>query len=92
MNVTEKNIPMIHAALATTRDYLQTHRDPTQRFLRAYLEGISIALTDAEFTKQMIGKYTKTDRSERSGEFLPSIFACLGTAPLGPGCGRTDNA
>src|SRR5687768_16744506 len=62
VNVTEKNIPMIHAALATTRDYLKTHPDLTRRFLQAYIEGIKIALTDAEFTKQMIGKYTKTDR------------------------------
>jgi NitT/TauT family transport system substrate-binding protein len=60
VNVTEKNIPMIHAALATTRDYLKTHPDLTRRFLQAYLEGIKIALTDAEFSKQMIGKYTKT--------------------------------
>ena len=60
VNVTEKNIPMIHAALATTKDYLKTHPDLTRRFLQAYLEGIKIALTDAEFAKQMISKYTKT--------------------------------
>jgi NitT/TauT family transport system substrate-binding protein len=60
VNVTEKNIPMIHAALATTRDYLKIHPDQTRRFLQAYLEGIKIALTEAEFAKQMIGKYTKT--------------------------------
>lgn len=60
VNVTEKNIPMIHAALATTKDFLKTHPDQTRRFLQAYLEGIKIALTDAESAKQMIGKYTKT--------------------------------
>ncbi|MGH7783722.1 MAG: hypothetical protein ACREO5_07775, partial [Candidatus Binatia bacterium] len=60
VNVTEENIPMIHAALATTRDYLRTQPDHARRFLQAYLEGIKIALTDAEFAKQMIGKYTKT--------------------------------
>jgi ABC-type nitrate/sulfonate/bicarbonate transport system substrate-binding protein len=67
---------MIHAALATTRDYLKTHPDPTRRFLRAYLEGIKIALTDAEFTKQMIGKYTKTtdanDLESSYQAFLPA--------------------
>src|SRR5687767_1919282 len=55
VNVTEKNIPMIHAALATTKDYLKAHPDQTRRFLQAYLEGIKIALTEAEFAKQMIG-------------------------------------
>jgi NitT/TauT family transport system substrate-binding protein len=76
VNVTEKNIPMIHAALATTRDYLKTHADPTQRFLQAYLEGVKVALTDAEFTKQMIGKYTKTtdpgDLDSSYQAFLPA--------------------
>ena len=51
---------MIYAALATPRDYLKTHPDRTRRFLQAYLEGIKIALADAESAKQMIGKYTKT--------------------------------
>src|SRR5918994_7309616 len=76
VNVTEKNIPMIHAALATTRDYLKTHRDPTQRFLRAYLEGIKIALTDATFYRKMISKYTKTtdpkDLESSYQAFLPA--------------------
>jgi hypothetical protein len=52
------------------------NRDPTQRFLRAYLEGTKIALTDAEFTKQMIGKYTKTthaaDLESSYQAFLPA--------------------
>jgi NitT/TauT family transport system substrate-binding protein len=60
VNVTEKNIPMVHAGLATTRDYLRTQPDNARRFLQAYLEGIKIALTDAELAKRIIGKYTKT--------------------------------
>src|ERR1051325_4376214 len=62
VNVTEQNIPMIHAALATTKEYVKTHRDEARRFLQAYLEGIKISRTDPDYTKQIIGKYTKTDR------------------------------
>jgi hypothetical protein len=44
--------------------------------LQAYLEAIKIALTDAEFTKQMIGKYTKTtdaaDLESSYQAFLPA--------------------
>jgi NitT/TauT family transport system substrate-binding protein len=64
VNVTEQNIPMIHAALATTKEYLKTRPDNVRRFLQAYLEGIKVARTDADFTKQMIAKYTKTNDSK----------------------------
>src|SRR6185503_3788334 len=45
VNVTEQNIPMIHAALASTKDYIKTQPDNVRRFLQAYLEGIKIART-----------------------------------------------
>jgi NitT/TauT family transport system substrate-binding protein len=76
VNVTEQNIPMIHAALATTRDYLKTRPDNVRRFLQAYLEGIKISRTDAALTKQIIGKYTKTtdvaDLENSYQTFLPA--------------------
>jgi ABC-type nitrate/sulfonate/bicarbonate transport system substrate-binding protein len=76
VNVTEQNIPMIHAALASTKEYLKIHPDNTRRFLQAYLEGIRIAHTDADFAKQVIGKYTKTsdpnDLEDSYRTFLPA--------------------
>jgi ABC-type nitrate/sulfonate/bicarbonate transport system substrate-binding protein len=76
VNVTEQNIPMIHAALASTKDYIKTRRDNVRRFLQAYLEGIKVARTEAEFAKQVIGKYTKTtdtaDLENSYQTFLPA--------------------
>jgi NitT/TauT family transport system substrate-binding protein len=76
VNVTEKNIPMVHAGLATTKDYIRTQPDNVRRFLQAYLEGIKIALTDAELAKKIIGKYTKTtdpgDLEDSYQAFLPA--------------------
>ena len=76
VNVTEQNIPMIHAALASTKDYIKANPDNVRRFLQAYLEGIKIARTEADFAKQVIGKYTKTTDSadlENSYQtFLPA--------------------
>src|SRR5512142_734362 len=76
VNVTEKNIPMIHAAFASTRDYIRTQPDNVRRFLQAYLEGIKIASTDAALAKQVIGKYTKTtdaaDLESSYRTFLPA--------------------
>ena len=76
VNVTEKNIPMIHAALASTKEFVKTRRDDTRRFLQAYLEGIKISRSDPEYTKQIIGKYTKTtdvaDLENSYQTFLPA--------------------
>jgi ABC-type nitrate/sulfonate/bicarbonate transport system substrate-binding protein len=76
VNVTEQNIPMIHAALASTKEYIKTRPDNVRRFLQAYLEGIKIARTDADYTKQIIGKYTKTtdvsDLENSYQTFLPA--------------------
>ncbi len=64
VDITEKNIPMIHAAFASTRDYLKDHPERVRSFLQGYLEGIKIARADAELSKQIIGKYTKTSSAE----------------------------
>ena len=76
VNVTEQNIPMIHAALASTKDYIKTNPDNVRRFLQAYLEGIKVARTEADYAKQIIGKYTKTkdmnDLENSYQTFLPA--------------------
>ena len=76
VDVTEQNIPMIHAAFATTKDYLRMQPDNVRRFLQGYLEGIKIARFDPELAKQMIGKYTKTtdrdDLEDSYRTFLPA--------------------
>jgi NitT/TauT family transport system substrate-binding protein len=76
VNVTEQNIPMIHAALASTKDYVKTNPDNVRRFLQAYLEGIKISRTDPDYAKQIIGKYTKTsdaaDLENSYQTFLPA--------------------
>jgi ABC-type nitrate/sulfonate/bicarbonate transport system substrate-binding protein len=61
VDITARNIPMIHVALATTRDYLKENPDRVRRFLQGYIEGLRIARTDAAQAKQAIGKYTRTE-------------------------------
>jgi ABC-type nitrate/sulfonate/bicarbonate transport system substrate-binding protein len=76
VNVTEQNIPMIHAAFASTKDFLKTQPDSVRRFLQGYLEGIKVAHAEPELAKQMIGKYTKTtdrdDLEDSYRTFLPA--------------------
>jgi ABC-type nitrate/sulfonate/bicarbonate transport system substrate-binding protein len=76
VNVTEKNIPMIHVAFASTRQYMKENPDRVRRYLQGYLEGLKIVRTDAEQAKQAIGKYTKLtdadDLDETYKTFLPA--------------------
>ena len=64
VNITAKNIPMIHAAFASTRDFLRDHPERARRFLQGYLEGLKVALNDAAQTKQVISKYTRMEKPE----------------------------
>ena len=84
VNVTEQNIPMIHAALASTRDYVKTRRDNVQRFLQAYLEGIKISRTDPELAKQVIGKYTKTTDTADLDDSYKTFLAAWERLPVVP--------
>jgi ABC-type nitrate/sulfonate/bicarbonate transport system substrate-binding protein len=64
VDVTARNVPMIHAGLATTRDFIKSNPEKVRRYVQAYIEGTKIARTDPETTKQVISKYTKTDNKE----------------------------
>lgn len=64
IDVGARNIPMIHAGLATTRDFIKGNPDKVRRYVQSYIEGTKIARTDPEATKQIIAKYTKTDNKE----------------------------
>jgi len=64
VDVAARNVPMIHAGLATTKDFIKNNPEKVRRYVQAYIEGTKIARTDPETTKQIIGKYTKTDNKE----------------------------
>jgi ABC-type nitrate/sulfonate/bicarbonate transport system substrate-binding protein len=64
VDVPGRNIPMIHAALGTTRDFLRDHADRLRAFLQGYTAAIKFARTNPEETKRVIGKYTKTNNQE----------------------------
>lgn len=64
VNVPERNIPMIHAGLATTRDFIKDHREWVRGFLQGYIEAVRYAATNPNETKQVIGRFTKTTNQE----------------------------
>jgi ABC-type nitrate/sulfonate/bicarbonate transport system substrate-binding protein len=56
--------------VVTTREYLKTKegRDVVQKFLRAYVEAISVALRNRDLTLKVIGEYTRTTDPEMLDE------------------------
>jgi NitT/TauT family transport system substrate-binding protein len=68
VNVPERNIPMIHAGLGSTKDFVQHNRDGVRSFLKGYLEAVKFARANPADTKRVIGKYTKTSNEEDLNE------------------------
>jgi len=68
IDITARNIPMLHIALATTQDFIKENRERARGFLQGYIDGLKVALTDAEQAKQVIGKYTKTENRDALDE------------------------
>ncbi len=84
VNITKKNIPMIHAAFASTKDYMKAQPENVRKFLQGYLEGIKLARTDAELAKQVIGKYTKTRDRDELDDAYRTFVAGWEKVPLVP--------
>ena len=84
LDITGRNIPMIHAALATTRDFVKEHPGQVRRYLQAYLEGLKIARTDPELTKQIISKYTRMTNAEDVEETYQTFLKAWEKLPYVP--------
>lgn len=81
IDVGARNLPMIHAGLATTREFIKGNPDKVRRYAQAYIEGSKIARTDPETTKQVIAKYTKTDNKEDLEETYNTYVKAWEQAP-----------
>ncbi|MDE3078344.1 MAG: hypothetical protein KGJ86_23210, partial [Chloroflexota bacterium] len=56
-------VPMVHAGVVVTRDYLKAHPDVVKRFLQGYLDGWRFVTDPANeaSVEQTLVKWTKTD-------------------------------
>ncbi len=81
VDIGAKNVPLIHAGSATTRDFIKANPDKVRRYVQAYIEGTKIARTDPEAAKQVIAKYTKTDNKEDLDETVQHLRKFWEQAP-----------
>jgi NitT/TauT family transport system substrate-binding protein len=54
-----EKVPWIFNGVVVSRSYLQTQRETVTRFLKAYLEGTYLALSDEKRTKEVLAKVFK---------------------------------
>jgi len=81
VDVGARNIPMIHAGLATTRRFIKGNADTVRRYVKAYIEATQVARTDPETTKQIIAKWTKTNNQEDLDETYATYANAWEQAP-----------
>ena len=92
VNVTEQNIPMIHAALASTKEYVKT--PPRRR--AAIFTSLSRRHQNLPHRSRLHQtnhrQVYQNHRCGRPGEFLSDILAGMGTITVGAGRGGADDA
>ncbi|HLC25264.1 MAG TPA: ABC transporter substrate-binding protein, partial [bacterium] len=76
--------PYILAGVAVSDNYLKARPDSVRAFVKAFVEGIAVSKTDKEYTKKVIGKYTKTtegDILEKTYQEYEPIFEAIPYVP-----------
>jgi len=70
LNITNLNIPFLFVGMLAPRRVVRENSEALTRFLRAYIEAISLIRRDKETTLKALGKYLKTD----SREILEAVY------------------
>ncbi|HEX6511642.1 MAG TPA: ABC transporter substrate-binding protein, partial [Chloroflexota bacterium] len=71
-------VPYNQAAMAGRRDWVDSHRDETMRFVRSYAEGIKFAVQNRARAVAIMKKYTKNDDDAVAGEAYDAYIQAAG--------------
>ncbi|MBI2955475.1 MAG: ABC transporter substrate-binding protein [Chloroflexi bacterium] len=64
VNISELEIPYVQTGIAVSKQFMANNRETVMSFLKAYVEAISVAKKDKDYTMKIIGQYSKTDDKE----------------------------
>ncbi len=70
LNITKLKIPFLFVGLLTSSKAIREKSDALMRFLRAYIEAISVIRKDKEISMRAMAKYLKTENRE----ILESVY------------------
>jgi ABC-type nitrate/sulfonate/bicarbonate transport system substrate-binding protein len=78
LDIQAMNVPYNQGAMTGTRDWVQTHRDETQRFVRGYADGIKAIVNNRAQAIATMKKYTKNDDDAVANEAYDAYVQAAG--------------
>ncbi|MSP40802.1 MAG: ABC transporter substrate-binding protein [Deltaproteobacteria bacterium] len=81
-NMEEMNVPFQHTGLVTTRAQLAKSPDVSRRVVKSFVEGIHLAMTHAEISKQAFRRYLRLQQDRDQEEALQVLRSFLPRKPF----------
>jgi ABC-type nitrate/sulfonate/bicarbonate transport system substrate-binding protein len=80
-NMEEMNVPFQHTGLVTTRSQLAKSPDISRRVIKSFVEGIHLAMTNTEVSKQAFRRYIRLQHDREQEEALQVLRSFLPRKP-----------
>ena len=80
-NMEEMNVPFQHTGLVTTRAQLAKAPDISRRVVKSFVEGIHLAMTNAEVAKQAFRRYIRLQQDREQEEAMQVLRSFLPRKP-----------
>jgi NitT/TauT family transport system substrate-binding protein len=80
-NMEEMNFPFQHTGLVTTRAQLAKSPDVSRRVLKAFVEGIHLAMINSEVSKQAFRRYIRLQQEREQEEAVQILRGFLPRKP-----------
>ena len=80
-NMEEMNVPFQHTGLVTTRAQLSKAPDISRRVVKSFVEGIHLAMTNAEVAKQAFRRYIRLQQDREQEEAMQVLRSFLPRKP-----------
>jgi NitT/TauT family transport system substrate-binding protein len=80
-NMEEMNVPFQHTGLVTTRAQLAKSPEVARRVVKSFVEGIHLAMTNAEVSKQAFRKYLRLQQEREQDDAYQVLRSYLPRKP-----------
>lgn len=82
VNLADLKIPFVQSGVVVRRSYMKSNEKTVEAFLKGIVEAIKVIKTEKEYTKTLIGKYTRTKDPEVLEETYNAFAARFPANPL----------
>jgi len=82
VDLADLKIPFVQSGVVVRRSYMKNHEKTVEAFLKGIVEAIKAIKTEKEYTKTIVGKYTRTTNPEVLEETYNAFAARFPANPL----------